>query len=196
MAAKAGTDSTPPMGHNSPPVPLTLEEREALFHRHKKQAKDDNAAMEKAMEVVRGIRKKRNQNRNLCRSDGFPLKHLDTILELEGRAAHENAADAEIRTMMFRASRLPVTGAEDEQLELAFTPQTTNGTDSLDADDATWGGYGYSAGLRGDDGDPKAHDVPPERLQAWMAGWQEGQAKLMANLTTAKAIEKRRKADA
>lgn len=195
MANKAGSTDTPGPGHNEPPAPLTAEDMEALFLKHLKTAREDNAAMEKAMEAVRAVRKRRNNNRNVCKTDGFGLKHLDQILLEEARARHENEADAKNRTFMRRVARLPVTGDDEEQLDM-FTAVTAKGDQSLDRDDAYWAGEGYTAGLRGLEADPAKYEVPPERGQVWLDARMQGQQKLAENLDRAKKIDKRRAADA
>lgn len=199
MANPAGVATAPPPpspappDHNSAKPPandgaLTADDRASLLLHHLKTARTDNAALEKAMEVVRGVRKQRNRARNLAKTDGFSLKHLDEILADETKSTTDLVQDAELRTFMRHTAAMPVTGAD--QLEL-FQAVTTKGDKSLEPDDAGWAGQGYAAGLRGAEGVPP-QGVPPERIQAWTGGWGEGQAKLAQGLKRAGVIEKRR----
>jgi len=194
MANKAGAVPSargPVATDDNEPKGLSQEERGALFLVHLKKAREDNIALEKAMEIVRGVRKQRNRNRNECKTDGFSLKYLDEILADEVKTESEKKQDAETRTFMRRTAAIPVTG--DDQLDLfSRVPSlTSKGDQSLDLDDAHWTGVGYAAGLRADDGTPP-EGTPPERVQAWMVGWQAGQAKIVESMKTVSDIEARR----
>jgi hypothetical protein len=196
MAPKAGskrTEKAPPPAADNPNVELgsnagamSDDDRQALFLKHKVQAEKDNEALEKALEIVRGVRKKRNNNRNLCRTDGFPLAYLDEILEEQGRTTAENEKDAEVRTLMRVASNLPVIGARQldmfEHLKAAETPEG-------ERDETYYRTQGYSAGFAGQPSAPQDLGVPPgEPTQWWQEGWGDGQTVRAQRLARAEEL--------
>lgn len=197
MARKAGSedDDLGNHTHNAPPAPLTDDERADLLLVHLRTHRQIDKEMEEAMERVRGIRKRRNRHRNDIKSDGFTLKYIDEALADERKARHESEDDAANRTFIRRVAKLPVTGADDDQLDL-FSAKTKKGDLSLDGDDAHWAGRAYAVALRGDDPDPAKNDVPPERLQAWEGGIEAGMLKIASAMKSFKDIEKRREPDA
>ena len=193
MAPRAGSKRKPPdpQAENGRPVDdnqpkiLASEDREALFTKHLVQARADNAEVEKALEVVRGLRKKRNRNRNLCSTDGFPLKHLDEILADEGRDRVEIEQDAEKRTFMRVAANQPVIGAA--QLDL-FGHLATPSAQTEEKGETHYRSLGYAAGFTGQPCDVPESVPPGEPAQWWVAGWGDGQGVLGDRLGRAKEI--------
>lgn len=173
-------------------APTAEDERKALFQRHLVAARAHNKNLEDALEVVRGIRKKRTVARNLCSMDGFPLRDLDDILIDEVRPMHELEDAAEVRTFMRSEARLPVLGAQQLSLFGAteVAPQPTKD------DEAYWDSDGYRHGLRGDDASPQNYGVPQDMFQAWLTGWGNGQGALGQRMVLAQTIESRRGRDA
>lgn len=193
MASKAGTvpSAKGPVGtDDNEPKGLTDDQRRDLLLVHLKKAREDNGAMEKAMEAVRAVRKMRNRNRNECKTDGFSLKNLDEILADESKAQSELKQAAELRTFMRSTACLPVTG--DDQMDLFDAAKTIKGDASLDQDDAHWAGVAFAVALRGGDYAPAANGVPPERIQAWEGGIHAGIARIGSAMKSYQAIEERR----
>lgn len=192
MAAKAGAkNDSPGPGHNEPPAPLTDEQRDALYLTHVAQARQDNLTLEKALEAVRAVRKVRTRNRNLCRTDGWPLAHLDRNLKREEMTYEELCAEAKVHAQMDRAQGLPTTG--EEQIDLFGNAVTVKGDPSLDHDDGYWAAIGYMAGKKGIDQAIPDY-VPPEHGNAWHTGYADGQKVLADAWIVRKEIEGRREA--
>lgn len=197
MAPKAGSNNkrtprAPPPAADNPAVELGSNggmsdgDKSALFTKHKVQAEKDNESLEKALEVVRGVRKKRNNNRNLCRTDGFPLKYLDEILEEQTRTSSENEKDAATRTLMRVASNLPVIGPQ--QLDL-FAHLKAPEVAEDQRDETYYRSQGYAAGFAGQPCDPEAIGVPPgDPTQWWQGGWGDGQTVLAQRLQRAEEL--------
>lgn len=143
---------------------LTPEEREALFLSHLDGCRQQDAALEKAMDAVRAVRKVRNKVRNAASKEGFPLKKIDDILKKEGMSQKDLQAEAELFRWMDQMAGLPVGG----QAELfATTPVEIR--DGLD-----WEAEGYRAGMRAIDPVPPA-ECAPRHHQDWMKGYHAGQ---------------------
>lgn len=189
MAARAGK-KTPPASPPPPPAnppthnqgPLTQADLDDLFLVHLAQARQDDDALEKAMEIVRGVRKGRTRNRTLCRTDGFPLTELDRILEDELLPRHEVEEREEKRLRMRGVASQP--GGSMDQQDLfgdSFAQK--------EKDERYWRGHGLTAGLRGLEQDPSKHEVPPEWTQMWLEEWHEGQKRLAKAWETKARIE-------
>lgn len=166
---------------------ISQDDRDDLLITHLAQGRSDNAAMETAMEVVRGIRKRRTRNRNECETDGFSLKEFDNILADELKPRHVREEEAAIRTNMRRAANMPVLGAR--QLDMFAVQAKVAKPDNAAADLAAARQDGFMAGLRGD---PK---VVPDFIakglsQPWLEEWDAGQARL------AKAMDTKNRLDA
>lgn len=194
MAPRTGKKpkpAPPPSGDNPNIHPehnsgvLTQEDKDDLFLIHLAQARQDNAALEKAMEAVRAVRKVRTRNRNLCRTDGFPLALMDEILKDEELAYHEVQERETIRLRMRGVANQP--GGSLDQLDL-FNDSFA----ASEAAEARWRGDGKLAGLRAADNSVEEMDrrgVPPEWRQAWMEEWGEGQQRLARAFATKNRIE-------
>lgn len=186
MAKKAGSPDAPPIlnppaTHNEP-TPLTAGELDDLFLVHLATARADNDTLEKAMEVIRGIKKTRTRNRNLARTDGFPLVELDSILADELLPRHE-VEDREAKRLRMRGvANQP--GGSLEQGDL-FNDSFAQ----AEKDEAYWRGHGLTVGLRGLEADPVKFEVPQEHHQTWMAERMEGQKRLAAAWETKKRLE-------
>lgn len=170
---------------------LAVGDREALFLSHLATAREDDALLEKAMEAVRGVRKRRTRNRNLCSTDGFSLKVMDEILADEVRPEEDVAKDAELRTEMRAYARQPVLGPAQRDLFDAIAPREPQG----EKDEAYWNAKGFEVGFRGkQSGDPAEHGIPPgDPTQWWTAGWQNAQAHWGSKLKRAAEINEGRK---
>lgn len=149
---------------------------------HLAQARQDNDALDKAMELVRGVRKARTRNRVLCRTDGFPLSELDVILDDELLPRHEVEEREEKRLRMRGVASQP--GGSLEQQDL-FADSFAK----AERDENYWRGHGLTHGLRGLDQDPDKYEVPPERRQMWLEEWHEGQKRLAKAWQTKARIE-------
>lgn len=193
MAAKAGAPASelPPNDHNSPPVPLTDDQRADLLLVHLRNHRGLDKELEDAMNIVRGINKRRKRLRNDVKADGFLLKYIDELLHDEKKARHETEDDAINRTFIRRVARMPITGSDDDQQDL-FTVKTSKGDVSLDGDDAHWAGVAMTVAIRGGDVSPSANDVPPDRIQAWEQGLEAGYNTFKIAQKTFTEIEKRR----
>lgn len=186
MAPRAGTKQTTPpaanSGGNQPQGPLTQEDLDDLFLVHLAQARADNDALEKAMEAVRAVRKIRTRNRTLCRTDGFPLSELDSILSDEMLPRHE-VEDREAKRLRMRGvAGQP--GGSTEQMDLfqdSFAQR--------EKDVAYWRGHGLMTGLRGAENDPAGNGVPQEHVQIWQEEWHAGQERLAKAWATKNRIE-------
>jgi len=189
MANKAGKPPivNPPADHNA--KPLTDDQRDALYLTHVDQARKDNAALEKAMEGVRAVRKVRTRNRTLCRTDGFPLEKLDRNLKREEMDWDELVKLAAVEAQMDRAQGLPTTGTE--QLDLFGVPRTSTGEPSLDRDDNWFAALGYRAGKMGAD-QAVPDSVPPQHRAAYEQGYGDGQKAVVAAWEIRKELEKNR----
>lgn len=205
MAKKAGDQSAvappPPSppdneGHNNPPVEAANEaapageveitpqmQRLALFRHHLAQARADSASLEQAMEVVRGVRKRRNRNRNECRTDGFPLEILDRILRRESMTTADLEAEAEVEGFMLDAAALPVPGYVLKQGELFGV-----------RDENWWKSEGYRRGLNGQD-QAYPGEMPPEFRTAFTAGYSSGQEDMAESKKLFQRIADRAKGD-
>lgn len=196
MAAKAGSapSAKGPVGYDdNEPIGLTKEQREDLLLVHLAHARQDAAALERAMEGVRAVRKLRNRRRNDARTDGFSLKILDEILEDEAKDRTLLEAEAELRTFMRSTAKVPVIGKNQQDLFSFDGPTTSKGDASLDQDDADWRGRGYAVGMRGGDA-VLPEGIPSEHAQAWLAGRMDGQERLAKGMKSYKEMEKKRKA--
>lgn len=193
MARKAGSEDEE-LGnhtHNDPPAPLTDQERADLLLVHLATHRRIDHELEEAMNVVRGINKRRKRHRNDVKADGFLLKYVDEVLHDEKKARHENEDDAANRTFIRRVARMPVTGGEEDQLDL-FSAKTSKGDVTLDGDDAHWAGVAMTIALRGGDVSAAANGVPPERIQAWEQGLEAGYSTFKLAQKTFTEVEKRR----
>lgn len=192
MAPRAGKKKTPPLtppSQTAPPPssdhnqgPLTQSDLDDLFLVHLAQARQDNDALEKAQEIVRGVRKARTRNRVLCRTDGFPLTELDVILADELLPRHEVEEREDKRLRMRGVASQP--GGSLEQQDL-FSDSFAK----AERDETYWRGHGLTHGLRGLDQDPDKYEVPPERRQMWLEEWHEGQKRLAKAWETKARIE-------
>lgn len=188
MAAKAGTTPAPtpspaPPGHNQ--GPLTRDELDDLFIVHLAQARKDNDALEAAMEAVRAVRKGRTRNRELCRSDGFPLTETDSILKDELLPRHEVEDREAMRLRMRGIANQPGGNRDGGNLLPGFSDSFAQ----REKDEAYWRGHGLTAGLRGVEQNPEANEVPPEWHQVWMTEWHAGQKRLAKAWETKMRIE-------
>lgn len=171
MAKRAGTEDAD-LGnhtHNDPPPPLTDQDLADLLLVHLRDHRLIDKAMDDAMEVVRGIRKNRNRLRSTIKTDGFLLKYVDEVLTDEKRARHEADDDAKNRTFIRKVARQPITGDDNDQIDL-FSVKTTKGDVSMDDSDAVWAGRAMAVAMAGGNVNPADNGVPPERLQAWEQG--------------------------
>ena len=192
MANKAGSEAPAPgPGHNEPPAPLTQEQMADLLLVHLATHRRVDKELDDAMNVVRGINKRRKRLRNDIKSDGFTLKYVDEVLHDEKKSRSDTEADAANRTFIRRVARQPVTGDDQDQLDL-FNAKTTKGDVSLDGDDAHWAGVAYAAALRGGEVSPAENGVPPERIQAWEQGLSAGYSTFDIAKKNAAEIERRR----
>lgn len=192
MAPRAGKKKTPPSTPPPPTAPppssdhnqgpLTQDDLDDLFLVHLAQARQDNDALEKAQEIVRGVRKARTRNRVLCRTDGFPLTELDVILADELLPRHEVEEREDKRLRMRGVASQP--GGSLEQQDL-FSDSFAK----AERDETYWRGHGLTHGLRGLDQDPDKYEVPPERRQMWLEEWHEGQKRLAKAWETKARIE-------
>lgn len=197
MAAKAGAKPKdepanderlkpdPDPGHNER-AGLSQQEWDDLLITHLAQGREDNDAFEAAMEIVRGVRKRRTRNRNLVETDGYGLKDFDDILRDEQKPRAKREEEAAIRTSMRRAAGMPVLGAQQTDL-FAMSQVTPEAVGP--ADEARARADGYEQGLRGAE-NVWPDWVAPENRQAWNEEWYRGQERL------AKAMETRAEVDA
>lgn len=181
----ADPPATPPPSDHNQQGPLTQEDLDDLFLVHLAQARKDNDTIEKAKEALRAVQKIRTRNRNLCKTDGFPLKALDEILKDELANPSEVREFEDKRARMRGLANQP--GGSLEQMDL-FNDSFAQ----KERDEADWRGHGYTAGLRGLDNDVDTLNrlgVPAEFRQAWMDAWHEGQKRLAKAHATKMRIE-------
>lgn len=178
--APAPANPAPP-GHNVG-GPLTQDDMDDLFLIHLAQARKDNDALEAAMEIVRGVRKGRARNRNLCKTDGFPLSELDIILKDELLPRHDVEEREEKRLRMRGIAKQP--GGSLEQGDLF-----NDSFSQHDKDKEYWAGHGFTEGLRGSEQDPGKHGVPGEFQQDWLQSWHSGQERLAKAWATKTRID-------
>lgn len=188
MAAKAGTKKAAPAGAGDNSEAFTAEDREALFTHHLVQARKDATILEKAMEAVRGVKKARKKNREMCRMDGFALKYLDEILAEEQLSESDRVADAEMRTFMRVTANLPVIGARQLDLFSGLAPASAESGPKTEAD---YRSMGYNAGFSATGPCVVPEEVPPgDPAQWWVEGWNDAQRTLGERLSKAKKILK------
>lgn len=156
-----------PHTHNQPDGPLTQKEMDDLFLIHLAQARKDNDELERAMEIVRAVKKLRKRNRNLAHTDGFILEELDNILADEQLPRSDVERREAMRSRMRGIANQPGGDLQQQDLFQRVADQTK-----------MWEEHGYTCGLRGADQDPQVQGVPAELHQAWMAKYTEGQKRL------------------
>lgn len=177
------------VGHNER-AGLSQAEWDDLLITHLAQGRKDNDEFEAAMEIVRGVRKRRTRNRNLVETDGYLLTEFDKILLDEQKPRDKREEEAAIRTSMRRAAGMPVLGAQQTDLfALAQKAPEAEGP----PDEARARADGYESGLRG-----LANEWPdwvaPENRQAWNEEWYRGQERLAKAKLTRSEIDARRQA--
>lgn len=190
MAQKAGSKKTPPsppnpmngspapdpapLDHNTPkiepPPGLTLSDRDDLQLVHMANMRKANDELEAAMEIVRGVRKRRTRLRNEVSLDGFPLSLMDEMLEDELLPRHE-VEEREMKRSHMRGVASQPGGAVQGDIEEVIQRKERDAT--------WWGDHGYRVGLRGADFcDPSKFDVPEEHWQVWQEQYGAGQKRL------------------
>lgn len=199
MAQKAGAkpkDDTPALDPDKGPATEGHNERgglsqaqwDDLLITHLAQGRQDNDAFEAAMEVVRGVRKRRTRNRNLVETDGYLLEEFDKILKDEQKPRAKREEEAAIRTSMRRAAGMPVLGAQ--QTDMFAASQIVPDADGP-ADEARARADGYEQGLRGGE-NVWPEWVAPENRQAWNEEWYRGQERLAKAMATRAEVDQRR----
>lgn len=184
MAAKAGSKKgaaevvTLEPTHNQPDGPLTQKDMDDLFLIHLAQARKDNDELERAMEIVRAVKKIRKRNRNLAHTDGFILEEMDNILADEQLPRSDVERREDMRARMRGVANQPGGVLLQQDLFQRVADQTK-----------IWEEHGYTCGLRGADQDPQVQGVPAELHQAWMAKYGEGQKRLMDAWATKHKID-------
>lgn len=165
---------------------LNENDRAFLWITHLDQGRKDNAAIEEAMNVVRGIRKRRNRNRNLTSSDGFILDEMDKILADETRETAELEKDAKTRRFMRKTAGMP-TGEDQPDLFAAGADKESPNT----LPESRAYADGYKAGVGGKDCVVPDY-IAPEFHQGWVESWQKGQQFLFEAWERRQEIEKAR----
>jgi hypothetical protein len=166
-------------GHNS--LSLSGDEREALFLLHLSKCREEDKRLADAMETIKEIKAGRTKVRNLAKQEGFPLKHIDSILYREGLSRSDLELEAELHRWMDQMAGLPVGGQGDL---FAGVPETAK--DAMGAE-----GDGYAAGLRGADPFPPP-SIPTNFHTDWMKGWHAAQEKLAWALAKGAEVTKAR----
>lgn len=127
------------------------------------------ADVEAAQAVVKQKRDVVNSILDQAQAAGFKKGEIRELLaETQVKGTRKDLREAEERRTRFR---------EYLGLPVGTQPDLLDRMPEAAKDELDWRGHGYTAGLRGDDPDPKAAGVPERFTQAWLEEWHRGQEK-------------------
>ena len=156
-------------GHNSGKGP-----NEALFISHLNKLRTQQKKVAEARVAYDAERSALNDLFALAKADKFTRKELVAILDDMTASRRDLLAEEERRAQLRAWAGLPA-GTQADLFEKTPSPAV----DEIAAE-----GFGYSAGLRGDDAKLPDH-IAPHHAPAFMRGWHAGQEKLAWALSDA-----------
>lgn len=178
--AKAETKAKPAakngVGHNSGEVPLTADQKQALFFRHVRERKPLMETLNKAVSALRNYDKR-------VKAEGGSVRKIKYAIQLETPEG-EAAMKAQIEEMAEVAVWMGAT-----QMEMFGLPDRTPSVDRAHA-------QGRAAGFAGEKPESwgGGHDPHTAQYQRWIEGYREAQASYAKSFLT--PIEKAAKAGA
>jgi ribosome modulation factor len=158
---------------------LSGDEEQALFISHLSKLRLQQKKVAEAKLIVDAERAVLNDLFHMAKVDKFSRKELTAILGDSLATRRNLQAEEERRALLRQWAGLPV-GSQGELF--AKLPEEA-------ADEQTYEGEGYSAGLRGDERDVPEH-VSPRFMQAWSRGWIAGQEKNVWAMAASAAAKK------